>query len=224
MDILPPWPQFSAFLLASFVLAITPGPGVVYIVARSLVQGRSAGLASVLGVAIGNLGNALAAAFGLAALLAVSSLAFSVVKWAGVAYLFFLGVSAIKKALKAPIRTYAATENMPESLKNAISNQKLIRDGALVSLLNPKTTLFFVAFLPLFMNADAPQMGQSVLLGALFVAIAAVTDTAYVLVAGWVSPYLQRAGASSQRLGQFAMGGVFIGLAAMAALTTKPSK
>jgi threonine/homoserine/homoserine lactone efflux protein len=84
-------PLLAAFLAASFVLAVTPGPGVVYIVARTLAQGRSAGIASVAGVAAGNLGNAVGAALGLAALFAVSSLAFSVVKYAGAAYLVYLG-------------------------------------------------------------------------------------------------------------------------------------
>jgi threonine/homoserine/homoserine lactone efflux protein len=87
MDIFPPWPLFSAFLLASFVLAVTPGVSVLYIVTRSLGQGRLFGLASVGGVALGNLGNALATSVGLAALFAVSSLAFSVVKYVGALYL-----------------------------------------------------------------------------------------------------------------------------------------
>ncbi|MEF8716028.1 MAG: LysE family transporter, partial [Accumulibacter sp.] len=89
-DLFPPWPILSAFLFASLVLAITPGPGVLYIVTRSLVQGRRSGLVSVAGVALGNLGNALAASVGLAALFAASSLAFAVVKYAGALYLFYL--------------------------------------------------------------------------------------------------------------------------------------
>jgi len=90
-------PLLAAFLAASFVLAVTPGPGVVYIVARTLAQGRAAGLASVGGVAAGNLCNAVGAALGLAALFAVSSLAFSVVKYAGALYLVYLGVQALRR-------------------------------------------------------------------------------------------------------------------------------
>jgi len=97
-ELFPPWPLFSAFLLASLVLAVTPGPGVIYIVTRSLVQGRRSGLVSVAGVALGNLGNACAASVGLAALFAVSSLAFSVVKFAGALYLVYLGVQMLRSS------------------------------------------------------------------------------------------------------------------------------
>src|SRR3972149_506967 len=97
-DLFPPSALFSAFLLASVVLAVTPGPGVLYIVTRSLVQGRRSGLVSVAGVALGNLGNALAASVGLAALFAVSSVAFSVVKYAGAFYLVYLGVQMLRSS------------------------------------------------------------------------------------------------------------------------------
>lgn len=100
-DLLPAWPLLGAFLAASLVLALTPGPAVVYLLTRTLAQGRRAGLASVLGVALGNLGNALGAAIGLAALFAVSSLAFTVVKYAGAAYLVYLGVQALRVRLAA---------------------------------------------------------------------------------------------------------------------------
>jgi hypothetical protein len=92
IDPFPPWPLLSAFVLACFVLAVTPGPGALYIVTRSVVQGRRCGLVSVAGVALGNLGNALAASVGLAALFALSSLAFSLVRYVGALYLVYLGV------------------------------------------------------------------------------------------------------------------------------------
>jgi len=94
-DVLPPAPLVAAFFVASVLLAVTPGPGVVYIVTRSVAQGRRAGLASVAGVALGNFANALGAAVGLGALLAVSSAAFSVVKYAGALYLVWLGVRVL---------------------------------------------------------------------------------------------------------------------------------
>jgi len=97
-ELLPSWPLFSAFLLASLVLAVTPGPGVFYVVTRSLVQGRRSGLVSVAGVALGNLGNALAASLGLAALFAVSAAAFMIVKYAGALYLVYLGVRMLHRA------------------------------------------------------------------------------------------------------------------------------
>ncbi|CAG1016301.1 partial Homoserine/homoserine lactone efflux protein, partial [Burkholderiaceae bacterium] len=163
MDMLPPPALFAAFCLASLVLAVTPGPAVFYVVTRALAQGRRAGLASVAGVALGNLGNALGAAVGLAALFAVSSLAFSVVKYAGAAYLVYLGWKALRADAGAPIARFE-----PAAWRH------VFRDGFLVSLLNPKTAIFFAAFLPQFMSTSASAIGQSVTLGATFVLIAAL--------------------------------------------------
>lgn len=205
-DPFPPWPLFSAFLLASFFLAVTPGPGVLYIVTRSLVQGRRFGLASVAGVALGNLGSALAASVGLAALFAVSSLAFSVVKYAGALYLVYLGVQMLRSS---PGENSAA-------VPTAVPLESVFRDGFVVALLNPKTTVFFAAFLPQFLTSSAPPMFQSMALGALFVAIAAVTDSAYALAAGAAAPALR--GRVVRRIGRRLGGGVFIGLGVFTAL------
>jgi threonine/homoserine/homoserine lactone efflux protein len=210
-DLLPPAALLSAFVVASLVLAVTPGPGVIYIVARSLAQGRRSGLASVAGVALGNLGNAAGASLGLAALFAVSSLAFTAVKWAGAAYLVWLGV----QALRAPVAR-AAEAPVPEPLR------KVFRDGVIVSLLNPKTTIFFAAFLPQFMQPGAPVVAQSLLLGGLFVLIAAASDTAYAMLAGAVAPALAGGGEGGggwQRAGRWAAGGAYIGLGVLTALT-----
>lgn len=202
---LPAWPLLSAFLVASLVLAVTPGPGVLYIVTRSVVQGRRAGLASVAGVALGNLGNACAAALGLAALFAVSSLAFAIVKYAGAAYLVWLGLRMLR----------GTRETSPPGAADVVPLARLFRDGFVVALLNPKTTVFFAAFLPQFLDASAP-MAQGLLLGALFVAIAAVTDSAYALAAGAVAALLQ--GEGSRRIGRGLCGSMFIGLGLFAAL------
>ena len=207
-DLLPPWPLLSAFLVASLLLAITPGPGVLYIVTRSIAQGRRAGLASVAGVAVGNLANALGAALGLAALFAVSSTAFVLVKYAGAAYLVYLGIRIIRnpaprRAVEAPARAATA---------------RALRDGLVVALLNPKTTVFFAAFLPQFMAADASPLTQGVTLGGLFVTIAAVTDSAYAIAAGSIAPRLRRM-RGSPRLGRFVIGGTFVGLALFTAFT-----
>ena len=202
----PPWPLFSAFLLASLVLAVTPGPGVLYIITRSLVQGRRSGLTSVAGVALGNLGNALAACTGLAALFAVSSLAFALVKYAGALYLVYLGVQMLRlpqAEMSAPV---------PE----AASLGRVFRDGFVVALLNPKTALFFAAFLPQFLTPNAPPMFQSMTLGSLFVAIAAATDSAYALAAGAVAPVLR--GSLARGIGRRLGGSVFIGLGVFTAL------
>jgi threonine/homoserine/homoserine lactone efflux protein len=195
-----------AFVLASLVLTLTPGPGVFYIVSRSLVQGRRSGLISVLGIALGNLGNAVAAALGLAALFAVSALAFSLVKYAGAAYLIYMGVRMLlaRDAATAP----AAVAAPPG---------RLFRDALVVSLLNPKTTIFFAAFLPQFVAATASPMRQSLALGVLFVAIAIVTDGLYALTAGSMSRLLARSGAG--RIGRRLGGGLFIALGVFTALS-----
>jgi threonine/homoserine/homoserine lactone efflux protein len=206
-DLFPPWPLFSAFLLASFVLAVTPGPGVLYIVTRSLVQGRRSGVVSVAGVALGNLGNALAASVGLAALFAVSSLAFSVVKYAGALYLLYLGVQMLRSPTVANSATVLAATPL----------RQVFRDGFVVALLNPKTTVFFAAFLPQFLSPNTPPMLQSMVLGSLFVAIAAVTDSVYALAAGVAAPILR--GSAVRHIGRRLAGGVFIGLGVFTALT-----
>lgn len=204
-NLIPPWPLFSVFLMASLVLALTPGPGVAYIVARSLAQGRRAGLVSVAGVAFGNLSNAFAATAGLAVLFALSSLAFSMVKYAGALYLVYLGVQMLRSAGMG-----GGSEKWHE-----VDHRRLFRDGFWVALLNPKTTLFFAAFLPQFLTLPAHPMAQGMLLASFFVAIAASTDSVYALAAGTVAPRLRRAGAGSfgRRLG----GVLFVGLGLFAA-------
>jgi threonine/homoserine/homoserine lactone efflux protein len=196
----------AAFLLASLVLAATPGPGVLYIVTRTLAQGRRAGLASVAGVALGNLGNALAASLGLAALLAVSAAAFDLVRVAGAGYLVYLGL----KALRRP------SADAVGAGPDATPWRRVFREGVVVALLNPKTALFFAAFLPQFIDPSGPAIGQSVAFGAAFVAIAACTDTGYVLAAGVVAPALGRFRAAAA-LGRVATAAVYIGLGIMAA-------
>ena len=200
-SLLPAPPLLAAFLVASLVLAVTPGPGVIYIVSRTLAQGRRAGLASVAGVACGNLGCAVGAALGLAALFAASSLAFGVVKYAGAAYLVYLGI----RTLRAPVAQAGAPA--PERARPG----RIFRAGAVVALLNPKTVLFFAAFLPQFMNPAAAPIPQSLLLGAVFVGLAAVTDCAYALAAGAVAPRLARFGQAGA-WGRRASGFTFIGL------------
>jgi threonine/homoserine/homoserine lactone efflux protein len=198
-DLLPSWPLLSAFLIASFVF---------YIVTRSLLQGRRHGLASVAGVALGNLGNAFGASIGLAALFAVSSMTFTMVKYAGALYLVYLGVQALRSAPR-PAATPA-----PEPARLG----RIFRDGFVVALLNPKTAVFFAAFLPQFMHVESVGMAQSMTLGSIFVAIAAVTDTAYALAAGAVAPLLNRA-QGVRALGRYLTGGAFIGLGFFTAIS-----
>jgi threonine/homoserine/homoserine lactone efflux protein len=202
-ELLPPAPLLTAFLVAAIVLAVTPGPGVLYIVARSVTQGRRFGLASVAGVAAGNWCNAIGACLGLGALFAVSSAAFTIVKWAGACYLIYLGVQTLRGA-EMPNPTPLAT---------------VFRDGFLVALLNPKTALFFAAFLPQFMTAEANAIVQGMTLGSLFVAIAAITDSVYALSASSASRLLSRS-RLARRGGRFLSGGVFIALGIYTAMSS----
>ncbi len=169
-----------AFVLASTALAVTPGPGVAYIVTRTLAQGRRAGFASLAGVALGNLLNSAGAALGLAALLAVSRWAFTLLQVGGALYLFWLALRVLR-----PPQTGDAATAVP-----ATGPWPLFRDGALVALLNPKTALFFAAFLPQFMDARQPALPQALALGALFVLIAVGIDALYVFAAARLAPWL----------------------------------
>lgn len=195
----------AAFGLASFVLAATPGPGVLYIVTRTLAQGRAAGLASVAGVALGNFGNALAASLGLAALLAVSTVAFGVVKYAGAAYLVYLGIRALRAAPPTP----DVVDRAAPALRH------ILREAFVVALLNPKTALFFAAFLPQFIDPAGSAVLQSAAFGAAFVAIATCTDAAYVLAAGAAAPALARL----RSAGRYATAAVCLGLGVFTALS-----
>lgn len=211
---IPAWPTLLAFLTASLVLAVTPGPVVFYVVTRSVTQGRAAGLASVFGAALGNLGNALGAAWGLAVLFAASATAFLIVKYAGAGYLIYLGVQTWRNAGRGTTLTGAAPPAAPL--------RRIFRDGLVVALLNPKTTLFFAAFLPQFVTATAPA-AQTILLGLIFVFIATVTDSLYALLAGTVRLWLTRRsgfGTWGCRLA----GGCYIGLGVATALTGTRSK
>ena len=200
-------PSLPTFLVASLILTATPGPGVIYIVARTLAQGRRAGLASVTGVACGNLANAVAAAAGLAALIAASSLAFTIVKYVGAAYLVYLGIRMLGAGSTPATTAFGASEVAP-----------IFRQGFVVALLNPKTALFFAAFLPQFIDPAASPLRQSVFLGSLFVVIAVATDSLYVLVAGAAYPALTRQG-RRRYYARFVGACVLIGLGVFAAVT-----
>ena len=171
------------FALAALALLVVPGPSVLYIVARSVEGGRSAGLTSMLGIQVGALVHVLFAAVGLSAILASSAAAFSVVKWMGVAYLIYLGISR----LLAREEMSSTTTVRPERLTRIFSQ------GILVNVLNPKTALFFLAFLPQFVD---PSQGtawvQIVALGLTFIALAICTDGLYALLLGTAGGWLRR--------------------------------
>lgn len=213
-DILPPLPLLTAFLAASLLLAVTPGPGVFYIVTRSVTHGRLSGLASVAGVAAGNLGNAIGASLGLAALFAVSSVAFTVVKYVGALYLVWLGVQALRKPSVRPD---------PAAPPAAGSLRRMFTDGFIVALLNPKTAIFFAAFLPQFVADPVAPVAQTLALGVLFVLIAATTDSLYAVGAGAVRPMLERASGLA-RAGRYVTAGAFIGLGILTAVSGQRTK
>jgi threonine/homoserine/homoserine lactone efflux protein len=155
------------FLLASVALAVTPGPGMLYIAARTWAEGRRAGFASVAGVALGNFANATVAALGLATLLALWPATLALLRAAGGAYLLWLALRAWRTPPALP----------PEAAG------RTLRQGIWVALLNPKTALFFAAFLPPFLDPAQPPAPQSLSLGAVFALVAALSDCGVVLVA-----------------------------------------
>jgi threonine/homoserine/homoserine lactone efflux protein len=206
--VIPDAATLGLFVAAALALLLVPGPAVLYIVARSIDQGRSAGLVSVLGVHLGSLVHVTAAAVGLSSLLVSSAVAFSVVKYAGAAYLIYLGVRAL----------IARAE--PEEVEvRAAPLPTLLRQGAVVNILNPKTALFFLAFLPQFVDPDAGYVAaQLVFFGLVFVALGLVTDSLYALAAGTAGGWLRssRFFAGARR---WVSGTVFIGLGLATALS-----
>ncbi|HET9552290.1 MAG TPA: LysE family translocator [Anaeromyxobacteraceae bacterium] len=203
--------RLALFLSATLVLAVTPGPAVLFIVARSMGQGRRTGFLSVLGVGLGNAVHAAAAALGLAALLRASPGAFAAVKYLGAAYLVLLGVRRVLERGGQGLGAPEAAAPSPPGV--------LLRQAFTVAVLNPKTALFFLAFLPQFADpARGGVAGQILLLGLLFIAVTVTTDSCYVLAADGLGRWLRRnpAVARSER---WVAGLVFVGLGAVAAFT-----
>ena len=188
------------FAVAAAALVSAPGPATLYIVTRSLDGGRRAGMASVLGINTGALVHIGAAALGLSALLASSALAFNAVKYAGAAYLVYLGV-----------RKLLSKERV--SIEGQVEPQTLARtfyQGIVVNVLNPKAALFFFAFLPQFVDVNAPGAALQILfLGAVFIAIAFIGDSTYALLAGAVRGLLKRSEAFSKTQ-KYLTGGIYI--------------
>jgi threonine/homoserine/homoserine lactone efflux protein len=200
--------MLGLFVAASLVLLLTPGPAVLYIVARSVQQGRAAGLVSVLGVHLGTTVHIAAAALGLSALLVSSALAFAIVKYLGAAYLIWVG-----------LRTLLARQ--PDADAPALPAERLarvFRDGFVVNLLNPKTALFFLAFLPQFADPSRGELHwQILLLGVIFMGLGIVSDGMFALAAGTAGDWLRR-NRRFLRFQRWFAGISFIGLGLTAAL------
>ena len=200
----------SVFALAVLALVISPGPAVFYIVARSMEQGRLAGVVSILGIGVGTLCHIAAATVGLSALFMSSTIAFNLVKYIGAGYLIYLG-----------IKTLRATKSADSvAMKEQLPLPQVFYQAVLVNLLNPKTTIFFFAFLPQFVDpAKGAVSVQILILGLVLVAIGLVCDLMYVLLASSLGSWLQR-DPRMQRIQQYFAGGTYITLGIVAAFSS----
>ncbi|MEN8234830.1 MAG: LysE family translocator [Actinomycetota bacterium] len=198
-----------AFAGAAMILFILPGPAVVYIVTRSLSQGRAAGLVSVAGIHVGSAVHIVAAAVGLSALLATSSAAFTTIRWLGAAYLIYLGV----RALTSQDGSFA-----PANAETS-SYRRVFTQGIIVNVLNPKVALFFLAFVPQFID---PSLGSTTLqvavLGVVFVGAGVISDGIYAIAAGTIGDRLMTR-PRWQDASRYGAGAIYLALGAAAAFS-----
>jgi threonine/homoserine/homoserine lactone efflux protein len=209
---MPETSTLALFAVAAVTLLLIPGPAVLYVVTRSVDQGRAAGLASVCGVHVGTLLHVTAAALGLSALLVSSATAYDTVRWLGAAYLVWLGVR----------RLLARDEDVPEAVTGPDARRvglgRIFAQGVVVNVLNPKTALFFFAFLPQFVDTSRGSVPfQVVVFGVAFVLLGLLSDGAYALLAstgaGW---FRRRPGVA--KASRMVSGGVLISLGVTTAL------
>jgi threonine/homoserine/homoserine lactone efflux protein len=208
-------PTFSTLLLfitATMALLVVPGPAVVYIVTRTVAQGRAAGLISVLGIHVGSIFYVLLTSLGMSALLLASSTAFEIVKWLGVAYLVWLGVQKL---------WLQRTDDGSVAEPPPMSNLRIFAQGVLVNILNPKTLVFFVAFLPQFVDpARGSVAWQLLFFGVGFIVLGIVSDGTYALLASALSGKLRRTAKARRRL-DLSSGMIYILLGAVAATVSQ---
>ena len=201
-------PDIGLFLVASALLTIAPGPDILYVLTRGISQGPKAGIAAALGFATGCIFHTLLAAVGIAALIRSSPLAFDVVRYAGAAYLVWIGIQALRHRAAFSI----------EGASDARALATIYRQSVIGNMLNPKVTLFFLAFLPQFVNARAGGVAwQLALLGAIFMVQTAIIFGAVALFSGWLGAWIRRKPAIGQRLNVFA-GVTFIAIGIRVAL------
>jgi threonine/homoserine/homoserine lactone efflux protein len=189
---------FLIFALASLALVLVPGPNHIYIAARGIAQGRAAGVASALGVETGTMVHIAAAAAGLSYVIARSATLFNVIKWAGVAYLIYLGIRALTS--RQELRTQDAD---PQPLR------KIFLEGVIVNVLNPKVILFFLAFLPQFVDPEAGAVPlQIIILGSTLLVLGLITDLVYAAGAGALGRRMRNRSSLMSRLS----GVIYLGL------------
>ena len=199
---------------ASLALVVVPGPAVLYIITRSVDQGRTAGLASAAGIATGGLVHVAGASLGLSAIIASSSIAFSALKYLGAAYLIFLGIRSL---LTKPDPLTAANRT-PRTMRNLFSQ------GVVVQALNPKVALFFLAFLPQFIDPSRGSvLSQTLVLGAMFIVLGLCSDSLYAFIAAGAGDWLRRQPAFTS-VQRYVAGAVFIGLGLTTAFSGSRSK
>jgi threonine/homoserine/homoserine lactone efflux protein/ADP-ribose pyrophosphatase YjhB (NUDIX family) len=205
----PPVPSTStiaAFAAATIALLLIPGPAVIYILNRSISDGREVGLASVAGLEVGDAIQVLFAAFGLSAVLATSATAFNVVKWAGVAYLLYIGIT-----------TLARPADDLDPAQPGVAPRQAFRQGIVVNALNPKTALFFLSIFPQFIRPEAGRaITQSLVLGVVFLVLATLFNGTYALLASTFRGVLLR-NRAVPFVRRWVAGGVFVGLGLLAA-------
>lgn len=206
---MPSLDNFLLFLVASVLLVLTPGPNLLYLISRTLCQGRAAGLVSLAGTTTGFVAHILAAALGLSAVFVAVPVAYDALRWAGAAYLVYLAWDAVRPGSGGVFA--------PRALPSARPG-KLFRMGVLTSILNPKVALFYVALFPQFVEpARGSVLTQSLALGATQIVVAVIGDTMFVLAAAAVARWLAERPlwATAQR---WVLGSVFVAIAAKLAL------
>jgi len=199
-----------AFAIASLALLVIPGPAVLYVINRSISDGRSTALAAVAGLEIGNFMHVVAATVGLSAVIAASATAFGVVKWIGAGYLIYIG-----------LRTLSRKPASFSQEQKSLSRRKSFTQGIVVNTFNPKVALFFLSFLPQFIDTEKGSTAlQSLILGSLFVAIGMCTDGLYAFLASALRSTLLR-GKSLPFVQRYVAGSVFVLLGVIAASTKR---
>jgi threonine/homoserine/homoserine lactone efflux protein len=211
---MPDASTYALFVAAALALLLVPGPAVVYVVARSVSGGRLTGLVSVLGIELGTLLHVIFAAAGLSAIVASSVVAFSVVKWLGAAYLVWIGLKQIFGR--------GEDDEETELAEGGENRLRIFYQSVLVQVLNPKVALFFLAFLPQFVD---PSRGaawtQIVVLGATLAFLGLFTDGLYALLGGAAGGWIRKRGGGLRRAGRYVTGGIYVALGAVAAVSGK---